>query len=255
MDTRLKRSITFHSQIDGQIEVVNRIVVQLLRGYSGKHLKSRDEHLEYIQHAYNRAIHSSINKSPFETCFGYLPPSPFDCVFGQQKDEENSLEKEEQQATKFVDRIRQVHLKVQEQLETSQAKYKMKHKYRVDHKFHVGEYVWFHISRERLQGLAKKLKPIRYRPFEIMEKVSENAFRLNLLEYINIYSVVNVEHLKLYEPSMLTEDKAGLDHILPSIDDLAPNTMDEIKEDTILQKKVHAIRRDEIDLWLIGLKG
>ena len=68
--------------------MVNRIVVKLLRGYCGKHPKSWDEHLEYIQHAYN-------NKSPFETYFGYLPPSPFDYVFGQQKNEENSLEKEE----------------------------------------------------------------------------------------------------------------------------------------------------------------
>jgi len=82
MDTRLKRSNSFNPQMDGKIKVVNRKVVQLLRGYCGKHPKSWDEHLEYIQHSYNRAIHSSINKSTFDTCFGYLPPSPFDCVFG-----------------------------------------------------------------------------------------------------------------------------------------------------------------------------
>lgn len=46
--------------MDGQIEVVNRTLVQLLRGYCGKHPKSLDEHIEYIQHAYNREIHSSI---------------------------------------------------------------------------------------------------------------------------------------------------------------------------------------------------
>ena len=87
-----------------------------------------------------------------------------------------------------------------------------------------------------------------------MEQVSENAFRLNLLAYINIYSVLNVENLKLYDPSMLIEDKAGLDQILPSIDDLAPNTMDELKEDTILQKKVHITRRGATQLCLVGLK-
>ena len=111
-----------------------------------------------------------------------------------------------------------------------------------------------HLSKEKLQGLAKKLKLIRYGPFDIIKKVSENAFRLNLLEYMNIYSFVNVEHLKLYELSMLTKDEVGLDQILPSIDDLASNTMDELKEDTILEKKVHAIRRGEIELWLVGLK-
>lgn len=70
-----------------------------------------------------------------------------------------------------------------------------------------------------------------------MEQVSENAFRLNILAYMNIYLVVNVKHLKLYEPSMFTEEKVGPDQILPSLNDLSPNTMDEIKEDYILQKK------------------
>jgi len=53
--------------MDGNLEVMNRIVVQLLRDYYGKHPTSWDEHIEYIQHSYNRIIHSSINKSPFET--------------------------------------------------------------------------------------------------------------------------------------------------------------------------------------------
>lgn len=53
MDTKLKRSMTFHPQTDGQIEVVNRTVVHLLRGYCGKHPKLWDEHLPYVQHSYN----------------------------------------------------------------------------------------------------------------------------------------------------------------------------------------------------------
>ena len=63
-------------------------------------------------------------------------------------------------------------------------------KYRVDHKFHVEDHVQLHLSKERLQGQAKKLKPIRYGPFEIMEQVSENAFRLNLPAYMNIYLII-----------------------------------------------------------------
>ena len=119
----------------------------------------------------------------------------------------------------------------------------------------MGDHVWLHLSKESLQGPAKKLKPIGYRKFEIVEQVSQNDFRLDLLEYMNIYSVVNVEPLKLYEPSMLTEDEVGSYLILPSIDDLAINTMDELKEDIILEKKVHGIRRGETKLCLVGLKG
>ena len=38
----------------------------------------------YIQHSDNREIHTSTSTSPFETCFGYFPPSPLDVVYGKQ---------------------------------------------------------------------------------------------------------------------------------------------------------------------------
>ena len=83
MDTKLKKSTTFHPQTDGQTEVVNQTVVHLLRGYCAKHPKLWDEQLHYVQHAYNRAIHSSTQKSPFETCFGYFSKSSLDFVYGK----------------------------------------------------------------------------------------------------------------------------------------------------------------------------
>ena len=49
MDTKLKKSTTFHPQIDGQTEVVNMMVIQLLRGYCSKHPKLWNEHLCYVQ--------------------------------------------------------------------------------------------------------------------------------------------------------------------------------------------------------------
>jgi hypothetical protein len=40
MDTKLKRSITFHPQIDGQTKLVNGTLVQFLRGKNQKHPKT-----------------------------------------------------------------------------------------------------------------------------------------------------------------------------------------------------------------------
>jgi len=45
MDTKLKKSTTFHTQIDGQIEMVNKTIIHLLRGYCSKHPKLWDEQL------------------------------------------------------------------------------------------------------------------------------------------------------------------------------------------------------------------
>ena len=56
-----------------------------------------------------------------------------------------------------------------------------------------------------MQGEGKKLKPIRYGPFKILEKIGENAFRLDFPTYMQIYLVVNAEHLRLYEPSLIKD--------------------------------------------------
>jgi hypothetical protein len=46
-----------------------------------------------------------------------------------------------------------------------------------------------------------------------------------------IYLVVNVENLKLYEPSMLDQEE---EKVLPSIEELAPDTQEELEKDTVL---------------------
>ena len=103
MDTKLKRSTAFHPQIDRQIEVVNRIVVHLLRGYFNKHRKLWDEQVQYVQHAYNRAMHYSTQSSPFETCFGYFPMTPLDLNYGREVG--SSTSKDEEKAHRFIQRV------------------------------------------------------------------------------------------------------------------------------------------------------
>ena len=100
MDTKLKKSTTFHPQTDGLTEVINRTMEQLLRGYCAKHPNLWDEQLHYVHHAYNHAIHSSTQRSPFETCFGYLPKSPLDFVFGNDYVENGKVDADK--ALKFM---------------------------------------------------------------------------------------------------------------------------------------------------------
>jgi hypothetical protein len=96
----------------------------------------------------------------------------------------------------------------------------------------VGDRVWLQLNKERLQGPGKKIKALWYGPFEVLEKVGDNAYRLNLPPYMHIYSVVNVENMKLYEPSML--DQETEEQVLPTIEELALEAQEELVEDTIL---------------------
>ena len=104
-----------------------------------------------------------------------------------------------------------------------------------------------------MQGEGKKLKPIRYGPFKILEKIGENDFCLDFPAYMHIYSVVNAENLRLFEPSLI-EDPEEQSQFL-SIDDLLPEHLNELQEDTILDRKVRTMHRGDIEYLRIGLKG
>jgi hypothetical protein len=131
-------------------------------------------------------------------------------------------------------------------LDKSQAQYKAQHdKDRVDHHFQAGDQVWLHISIERLKGEGKKLKPICYGPFTILENSGTNAFYLDIPPYIHSYSVVNVENLKLFEPPLIMDQDEEVS--IPSIDEFAPEYLDELKEDIILYRRKRTSCRGDVD--------
>jgi hypothetical protein len=139
-------------------------------------------------------------------------------------------------------------------LEKIQTQYKARHnKHKVDHQFQVGDQVWLHINKERLKGEGKKIKPIRYGPFTILEKSCTNAFCLDIPPYMQIYSVVNVENLKLFEPLMIMDQDEEVS--IPSVDEFSLEYLDELKEDIILEKRTKTEHRSDVDYLRVGLKG
>ena len=60
-------------QTDGQTEVVNRTLGALLWSLISKNLTSCEETLPFVEFAYNRAIHSTTQCSPFEVVYGFNP--------------------------------------------------------------------------------------------------------------------------------------------------------------------------------------
>ena len=59
LGTKLLFSTTCYRQTDGQTEVVNRTLSQLLRAVIQKNLKSWEECLPFVEFAYNRTVHST----------------------------------------------------------------------------------------------------------------------------------------------------------------------------------------------------
>jgi hypothetical protein len=78
LDTKLTKSTAFHPQIDGQTEVVNRMVIHILRMYNSKHPRTWDESLPYVHHSYNQALHRSTGHNPLQVGLGFQPLGPMD---------------------------------------------------------------------------------------------------------------------------------------------------------------------------------
>ena len=70
---------------------------------------------------------------------------------------------------------------------------------------------------------------------------------------MQMYSVVNVENLKLYEPPLImdTEEVGSV----PIVDDFAPEYLDELLEDIILDRRTRTSRRGDVEYLRVGFKG
>jgi hypothetical protein len=79
-----------------------------------------------------------------------------------------------------------------------------------------------------------------------LEKIGNNAFRLDLPSYMQIYVVVNVENLRLYEPPLIEDQGENVQ--IPSIEDFSPEYLDELQQDTILDRRTRSSKRE---VWII----
>ena len=75
-NTVLNFSSTCHPQTDGQTEVVNRTLGNLIRCLSGDKPKQWDLVLSQAKFAYNSMVNRSTHQSPFSVVYLYLPKVP-----------------------------------------------------------------------------------------------------------------------------------------------------------------------------------
>ena len=78
--TKLKFSTTFHPQTNGQIEVVNLSLGNLLRCLVGEANRNWDSILPIAQLTYNSFVNRSIGASPFKVMHGYTSRKPLDLL-------------------------------------------------------------------------------------------------------------------------------------------------------------------------------
>ncbi|MCO5613107.1 hypothetical protein L7F22_067381 [Adiantum nelumboides] len=165
--TRLQFSSSFHPQTDGQSEIANSVVLDLLKSYISDQKTQWERYLPLVEFAYNNTIHSSTGKAPFEI------------VEGSCAKVRETLQKSQERQKKAADRHRR------------------------DLKLKENDWVLLRFEKARLrkkkgkERLFPKLSMRYYGPFQITERINDVSFRLRLP---NTWKIQNAFHVSLLKP-------------------------------------------------------
>ncbi|CAI7733187.1 unnamed protein product [Closterium sp. NIES-53] len=188
--TRLKFSTTYHPEMDGQTERMNRTLEDALRAQVTARQTDWDLHLTAIELAYNSTPHLSTGQPPFYLATGQHPrlpttppshlshtPAAFEFL--------TSLES-------AIDAARTSILKAQ----AKQTHYANSH--RKDIRFKVDDQVLLSTDHLPLlrKGTTRKLAPRFIGPFTINRVLSPVTYRLQLPSYMKIHPVFHVQRLR-----------------------------------------------------------
>lgn len=206
VNTSLMMSSAYHPQTDGQTEVTNRALGDLLRSLVGDNLKSWDLKLSQAEFAHNHAKNRSTGFSPFHIVYGCVPRCPMDLTTLPDRTRLHG------RAVDFVDDLQRIHKLTYDHLVASSIKYKIsadRHRRHVE--FEVGDKVWAVLTKDRFPPHEyNKLKARKIGPVEVLQKINPNAYKLQLPDGIRTSDVFNVKHLvPFFEDSTGSDSRAN----------------------------------------------
>ena len=136
-------SSAYHPQTDGQIEVVNYALGDLLRCLTGEHAKSWDQKLCQAKFAHNHVVSRSTRFSPFQVFYSIVPSVPLDLIPLPSRTRVHG------KAEEFVGGLQETYKQVYDNLVQVAAKYKLSaDKKRCRIEFEVGDYVWVILTKD-----------------------------------------------------------------------------------------------------------
>jgi len=177
LGTKLLFSTTCHPQTDGQTEVVNRTLGQMLRCFISGNPRVWEDLLPHVEFAYNRVVNSTTSHSPFEVVYGFNPLTPLDLLPIPILDDVLCKDGDEKASFK-----KNLHKDIKLRIEKKVCKYaELANKRRKALLFDVGDWVWLHLRKDRFPTQRKsKLMPRGDGPFQVLKRINDNAYELDM---------------------------------------------------------------------------
>ncbi|KAF8748329.1 hypothetical protein RHS01_10931 [Rhizoctonia solani] len=194
-------SLAYHPQSNGQTEQVNPTIKHFLQAYSGTNQKDWVKWLPMAEFAYNNAVHSSTGRSPFKALYGWEPsltPSnvPTDVPEADDMAAQIEAQWQEIEAALWQSKTHMIAREAGEPLE-----------------FKIGEEAWLDARNVKLKTLSPKLTKQRLGPFKVIEKISNQAYCLELPPTMRIHNVFYVGLLS----KVRRDKKCTFENCLPPV--------------------------------------
>lgn len=194
LGTKLLFSTACHPQTDGKTGVVNRTLSTLLHALVKRNIKTWEDCLPHVEFAYNHSVHSATKLTPFQVVYGFNPLSPLD-LFALPLKEQANLDGKSK-AEFVVSLHEQVRRNIAERTEMYARK---ANKGRRELLLSPGDQVWIHMRKEMFPEERKsKLLPRKDGPFTVLEKINNNAYKIDLQGKYPISDSLNVADLELF---------------------------------------------------------
>uniref|UniRef100_A0A388KQF5 Reverse transcriptase n=1 Tax=Chara braunii TaxID=69332 RepID=A0A388KQF5_CHABU len=201
--TQLRFSSSYHPQTDGQTEITNRTLGDILRKIV-RDDQQWDLHLAHAEIAYNHVVSPATGMSPYYCDLGYHPRVPADFLRPSQMHPDTSCPALDDWVAHITSIMKTAH----EHTVASQTRMAARaNRSRMDHPFKVGDDVL--IDAHNLQLEADTLRKFRRRffgPCRILQAVGSDtasslvSFRVKLPDYLRQARVHDVYHVSLLRP-------------------------------------------------------
>ena len=234
---KMKLSMAFHPQTDGQTERMNQELEQYLRFFIEHRQKDWPEWLAAAEFVINNKVHMATKVSPFMANYGK------EMRMGGDIRKKGKVES----ATAFVERMKKVHEEAEAALRKTQEEMK---RYadrgrKETEEWKKGDWVLL-ITKDLVfkKRPSKKLTERYVGPYRIEEVILSNAVKLRLPSSMKIHPVVNISRIVKYKEQIKGQKK----------EEGKPVKVEGIEEwevEKILNKK--KIR--EVEKYLIRWKG
>ena len=218
-----KLSMSFHPQIDGQTEIVNKEVQKFLQIYCFKKQDQWANWLAIAQFSINSKKHALTKVAPFKATQSYVPQMGIEPIPVNKapaaKDLTSKMEDMLESVRKNLEKAKkQMKLNADKHCSAAPA-------------YKIGQQVWLATKNLRLIHTSQKLSERWLGPYIIIDLAGPNAVKLKLPRSLQIHPIVSVSWIKPYHGSMkgqnlywprlvhVTEDRDNkweVDHIVDS---------------------------------------